>query len=68
MHGWAQDRLDRLFDRGSWEATRRIRAFTARSGSEQSEAAALQTLFSDVLDDPYIAVSYRLADGADVDS
>jgi signal transduction histidine kinase len=67
VHGWAQDRLDRLFDRGGWEATRRIRAFTARSGREPPEPGDLQTLLGDVLDDPDLTVTYRLADGAHLD-
>ena len=66
-HGWAQDRLDRLFDRGGWEAGRRVRAFTADSGSVSPEPGALQTLLSEVLDDPQLTISYRFADGAVVD-
>jgi signal transduction histidine kinase len=68
VHGWAQDRLDKLFDRGGWEAARRVRAFTADSGSVAPEPGALQTLLSEVLDDPDLTVSYRFADGAYVDS
>ena len=67
VHGWAQDRLDRLFDRGGWEATRRIRAFTASSGREPPEPGALQELLRDVLDDPHLTLGYRFADGAHLD-
>ncbi len=68
VHGWAQDQLDRMFDRGSWDATRRVRAFTATSGTEPPEPGALQTLLREVLDDPQLAISYRFADGAHVDA
>jgi signal transduction histidine kinase len=67
VHAWAQDHLDRLFDRGGWEAARRIRAFTASSGSERPELGALQALLRDVLDDPDLTVSYRFADGGHLD-
>jgi signal transduction histidine kinase len=67
VHRWAQDRLDRLFDRGGWEATRRIRAFTASSGRQPPEPGALQALLGEVLDDPYLTLTYRLADGAHLD-
>ncbi len=67
VHRWAQDQLDRVFDRGSWEAARRIRAFTAGSGSEAPEPGALQALLAEVLDDPRLVLSYWFADGAHVD-
>lgn len=67
VHRWAQNRLDRLFDRGSWEATQRIRTFTASSGREPPETGALQALLRDVLDDPGLTLTYRLADGALLD-
>ncbi len=67
VHGWAQDGLDRIFDRGGWEATRRIRAFTASSVREPPEPGALQALLAEVLSDPGLTVSYRLADGAHLD-
>jgi len=68
VHAWAQDHLDRLFDRGSWDATRRIRAFTAGSGTEPPEPGALQALLGKVLDDPALVISYRFTDGAHVDA
>jgi signal transduction histidine kinase len=68
VHAWAQDRLDRWFDRGSWEATRRIQTFTINSASDPPESGALQRLLRDVLDDPELTVSYRLSDGAHLDS
>jgi signal transduction histidine kinase len=67
VHIWAQDRLDRVFDRGGWEATRRIRAFTAKSGTGPPKPGALQGLLSEVLDDPQLTVSFRFADGAHLD-
>jgi signal transduction histidine kinase len=67
VHGWAQDRLDRLFDRGSWDAARRIRAFAASSGREPPQPGALQALLRDVLDDPDLTLAYRLVDGAQLD-
>jgi signal transduction histidine kinase len=67
VHRWLQDRLDKVFDRGSWEATQRIRRFTAELGGDPPPPGALQALLRQVLDDDQLSLRYRLADGDLVD-
>jgi signal transduction histidine kinase len=67
VHDWLQDSLDRVFDRGGWEATRRIRDFTVALGGDPPQPGDLQALLGEVLDDDHLRLTYRLAGAGLVD-
>ncbi len=67
VHRWMQDGLDRVFDRGSWEAIQRIRSFTVGLAGDPPDPGALQGLLGEVVDDQNLSLTYRLAGGGLVD-
>ncbi len=67
VHRSMQDGLDRVFDRGSWEAIQRLRAFTLGLAGDPPEPGALQALLGEVIADENLILTYRLAGVGQVD-